>query len=281
MRARFKGADAKGYRRRRKAKIALELWAVDDVLATADSLLETALHLTLSELLALPILAAGEVAGAQVWMRLHQLTSAIDSIERGHDEAGYFAVARLELRGELDLLVARGSPDPVGVIAEIGGRVTVNAVQRTFTVADPAAAPVAPSPPVIEGASVALINGLGPTTANELAALTVPVTTMAELAVLDVDDPDIAADLSSPATVRGHVRRAQLILATFAGGLPAMPPAADAETIADLLTLSLGDLATLVERNMAYAGQLRDELLTLEILLKGSALATVTLGDFR
>ncbi len=128
VRARLRGAPAKGYKRRKPCRVELSISAWADSMATADQRLDAALQTTLKELIQLPNLEAGAVAGVQVWMRILQARAWLLSIERRVDpESDLFeARATLELRGDLDLLVAVGTPDPVGVIEKLAGAMKIN-----------------------------------------------------------------------------------------------------------------------------------------------------------
>lgn len=278
VRARIVGDPAKGYRRQRPCRIEIEIGAFDNDVDDVDDRLETALHVALAELVDLPILAADVVGGANVWMRVARARTSLEWIERtlAPDRPNWFrAAALIVLEGELDLLVAKGAPEPTSIIESIHGSVTENDDTADFIVdGQPSAPPVAPR--AIEGEPTSLVRGVSNAAATELAGLTPPVDTIAELAALDFEA--VFDDLSDPDMTRADRHKAQMILRF--PSLPSLPAAALVPTLADLLALTLDDFAALIEYELAYAITLRDELLTLDLLLKGSAMSSLTLGEF-
>ena len=128
VRARLRGAAARGYKRRKPCRIELLIDAWADDAATADARLDIALQTAFAQLVDLPNLEAGEVAGVSVWMRVAKARAWLLGIERRVDPTTELFESRalLELRGELDLLVAHGQPDPVGVIESIAGTTRID-----------------------------------------------------------------------------------------------------------------------------------------------------------
>ena len=61
--------------------------------------------------------------------------------------------------------------------------------------------------------------------------------------------------------------------------LPDLPPAALATTLAALLAMSTGEVASLTGLGAAWASRLLSEVLTLQVLLEASALTDIRLGD--
>ena len=276
VRARVQGDAAQGYRRRRRCQLNLELSAIDQDASDVDSWLETCLQTCLVALLRVPLLTAG--AHPNVHLRTDVRRSAIVSWERVRVESSnrLRATVVLELRGEFELIVASGTPEPIGVIESI---VHSAAVMGSTASPAPDHGGDPPVPRTIEGKLVTVLNSVSNAAKIELAGLSEPVTTLAELAALDVDA--VANELSDPTATHTHVHRAKLVLAVFADGLPLLPAPAEAESLADLLDLSLVLLGALTGLGTAYAADLRDELLTLGILLTGSAMGALALADFR
>jgi hypothetical protein len=275
VRTRVQGAAARGYRRRRRCSISFELNAIEPDLADVDAWLETAIQASLIRLLDLPVLTSS--AHANVQMRVQVTHSSLESIQRElvADISRFRATATFELRGELELIVATGTPEPVGIISSIELAPTISqpSPEPEAESAPPAPAPIRP----IMAKPVTMLADISNTTATELAELDPPVSTIAELTALDVD----AVSLTDAAAMRTHVKRAKLVLATFASGIPALPPAALTESLDDLLELSLIQLGALTGLGTEYAQHLREDLSTLDILLTDPAKGTLTLTDFR
>ncbi|MFV8750438.1 hypothetical protein ACNOYE_07790 [Nannocystaceae bacterium ST9] len=285
VRARLRGPAAQGYKRRKPCRIELVIsaWAEDG--ADADERLDIALQTTLAKLISLPNLEAGEFAGIPVWMRVLKARAWLLGVERRVDATSelFETRATLELRGELDLLVAKGTPEPVGVIEQIAGAMKVvrpgagPMVPETFNVTgQPNPPPAGPRP--IEAMTISLLDQLGAQAQSDFDGLSDPVATLTELATLDVDP--IVGELVNlgEAKVREFSHRASLVLAF--PELPPLAPAALANSLASLLALDPAELSTALDVGLGYAEFLLAELLTLQILLKGSALATLTLADF-
>lgn len=126
--ARLRGSATQGYKRRTPCRIelAISAWASEG--ASADQWLDLALQTALATLISLPNLEAGNFIGIPVWMRVLKARAWLLDIERRVDAstALFETRARLELRGELDLLVAQGPPEPVGIIEGIAGAMQID-----------------------------------------------------------------------------------------------------------------------------------------------------------
>lgn len=273
VRARVQGDPARGYRRRRRCTISLELCAIGAELVDVDAGLEVGLQASLIQLLDLPLLASG--LHPNVHIRIQVSLSALQSIERERmpSQDQFRATAALELRGEIELIVASGTPEPVGIIESIEFATAVHGPTNPAAPAQPE--PPEPRPLVAQPVTVVM----DPADATELANLDPAISTLAELAALDVDA--FANQLNNPTTTRTHVQRAKLVLAAFTAGIPQLPPAVDAKTIDELLAMNSSQLGALTGLGTAYAERLQGELLTLAILLTSAASAALTLADFR
>jgi hypothetical protein len=127
VRARIRGAEAAGYSRRQRCTMGLDLAAWATSITTADDRLGIVLHTTLAALIAVPILEANPVAGTGVSLRIISPRVLLAGLRRAiHDAPPLFhAHAELELRAELDLMVAHGAPEPVGIIEQVAHDITV------------------------------------------------------------------------------------------------------------------------------------------------------------
>ena len=121
VRARLRGPDAAGWSRRRRCTIELDIssWARD--MDDADDRLDIAMQVALSQLVDIPILEVGQAGGTEVWLRVISPRVWLTGMRREFDESANLCVAHaeIELRGELDVLVASGAPAPVGIIEEV------------------------------------------------------------------------------------------------------------------------------------------------------------------
>lgn len=126
-RARVRVAAASGYIRRSPATITLDLYAYTNDPTTADPLLEGALQVVLVQLDRAPYFAAQSIAGYGTSVRFSDFRAHVLHIERklANVETVVSCAARLELVGELDLLVPTGAPAPIDVIEQIDGEVMV------------------------------------------------------------------------------------------------------------------------------------------------------------
>lgn len=125
-RARVRVDATSGYQRRSPATLALDLNAYTRDLTTADSLIEDALQLVLVQLDRTPYFAFQNGTGLGTVVRFCDFRPHVVSLERTvlSFESVIACTARLELEGEIDLLVPSGAPTPVGIIESIEGEVT-------------------------------------------------------------------------------------------------------------------------------------------------------------
>jgi hypothetical protein len=121
VRARIRGAAAAGYSRRQRCTMGLALGVWATTLTDADDRLNIILQATLGALIAVPILEAGPIASAGVSLRVMSPRVWLKSMRREmHPDPKLFhAGVELELRAELDLVVGRGAPEPVGIIERV------------------------------------------------------------------------------------------------------------------------------------------------------------------
>ncbi len=261
VRARLRGDDAAGWQRRRPCTIELELgvWAGnrDD----ADARLDIALQVALAQMVAVPVLELDSIIGADVSLRLLSPRVWLSAMKRDlhRDPALHHASAQLEVRGELDALVARGAPAPIGVIEQV-----VVEEKRQLR--------------LIDSESIDVLAGIGPVSTTEFAGLTPPVGNLRELADLDVDA--IADQLSALSVhqVRAFVRQATTVLA-----FPMLPPLAAAvldERLANLAALSPANLATLMGTHMMSARFLLAKLDAVRGAVTADALTRLTLRHY-
>ena len=291
VRVRQRGTTIQGWKRRRRCTVTLELHGYAPQRSDADAQLNTALQVVLAELVELPMLAAVQVAGVQVWLRLRRPQAWLQGIERSllADPSLHLSRATLELRGEFDVLVGKGEPPPVGVIEQIAGSVAIDRADgapplpEAFDIAGQS--PAAPAgPPPVEGEAITLLATLGAQAEADFAGLTPPVTTLVELAALDLEAAVPQLQTLSEAKAAEFRQRAKLVLAfgsaPLLSSLPELPAPALATSLSDLLAQDLPTLSTNLGLGPAYALALRDELLTLTIVLTATALADLTLADF-
>ena len=120
---RTRGERSRGYQQRQPCQIDIEIavWAKNAV--EADSLVHTSLSAALAAYVDLDLIefANGEVQG--ISFRLLKPAAELHSIERSIEKGGnanfIHSMARLYLRGELELILALGVLAPEGVIEEI------------------------------------------------------------------------------------------------------------------------------------------------------------------
>lgn len=126
-RARVRTAAAAGYARRSPAKITLDLNIYTKDLTTAEPLLEDTLQIVLVQLHHAPYFAQQATAGLGTSVRFADFRAHLLSIERKLTvvETVVSCAARVELVGELDVMIPAGPPQPVGIIEEIEGEVVV------------------------------------------------------------------------------------------------------------------------------------------------------------
>jgi hypothetical protein len=119
VRALLLGAPARGFIERRRCELSLRLCARDPV--DLDALATAALAAALRTCVDLPDLEAAAAAGVR--MRLRRPVATLVSVERRAEPDGQSERARCDiellLRGEAELTVAVGVPDPVGRIAQV------------------------------------------------------------------------------------------------------------------------------------------------------------------
>ncbi|EDM74230.1 hypothetical protein PPSIR1_14775 [Plesiocystis pacifica SIR-1] len=285
VRARLRGDAAAGWKRRRPCALTLEISAWNNDSDDADAHLAVALQVALAELVELPNLETAAAPGVSVQLRVRKPRVWLDSVERQHiASANLFEFkATLTLRGELDVLVAKGEPPSVGVIESIEGQVSVNHADgeplepEAFVISgeDP---PLVVGPRPIESDDPALLLTVSTSVLSDLDGFTPPVTTIAALAELDI--PSIVDELVNVTEVKiGELRqRAKLVLAF--PHLPELPASALVPSLTTLINQDVETLAVMLDHGPAYAASLHAELLTLQILLKGSAMSSLTLADF-
>jgi hypothetical protein len=118
VRALLLGAPARGFIERRPCELSLLLCARDPV--DLDALATAALAAALRTCVDLPVLEAAPAAGVR--MRLRRPVATLIGIERSAEPNGQSERARCDikllLRGEAELTVAVGVPDPVDRIAQ-------------------------------------------------------------------------------------------------------------------------------------------------------------------
>ena len=277
VRARLRGAAAKGFKRRKQGRVDLRVSAWAKTMEDADTRLNIALQTSLPLLIDLPNLEAARVKNVQVLLRLLQARVWLLDIERSLEpnSALFEATARLQLCGELDQIVAIGTPDPVGVIEQLGWTLRID---RASSQPQPSVSPLGPRP--IEAMSIVLLDQVSPQTKADFAALSMPVETLGELARLDIEA--IVAELAklklTEPKVHEFKQRAGLLLEFIE--IPALEPASLDITISALLALDPAGLASLLGVDHGYAQLLSSQLWTAKILLKSSALASLKLSDF-
>lgn len=128
VRARIRGAEAAGYSRRQRCTMSLDVAVWATTMSSADDRLGVVLQTVLSALIAVPILETDPLQGAGVSLRMLSPRVWLTSMRRAaHAEppALFHAHAEIQLRGELDLMVAHGAPEPVGIIEQVAHDITV------------------------------------------------------------------------------------------------------------------------------------------------------------
>jgi hypothetical protein len=127
VRARIRGAAAAGYRRRQRCTVGLDLVVWAKAMTDVDNRLDIVLQVALRALVAVPILEAGQIPGVSVALRVISPRVWLMGMRRQVDiEPAFFhAHAAIELRGELDQVVAYGAPEPVGIIEQVAHDITV------------------------------------------------------------------------------------------------------------------------------------------------------------
>jgi hypothetical protein len=127
VRARIRGAQAAGYSRRQRCTMGLDLAVWATTMTTADDRLGVILQTTLAALITVPILEADPVAGTGVSLRIMSPRVLLTGMRRAMqtEPSLFHAHAEIELRAELDLMVAHGAPEPVGVIEQVAHDLTV------------------------------------------------------------------------------------------------------------------------------------------------------------
>lgn len=121
VRARLRGDDARGWHRRRRATMTLTIaaWARDN--DDSDGHCQLALHIALTQLVALPILKPPALPGLSVNTRALPVRTVLHSFERFADPGTGLVCAKATIQTlvELDLVVAHGAPALQGVIEQI------------------------------------------------------------------------------------------------------------------------------------------------------------------
>jgi len=120
---RMRGERSRGYQQRQPCQTDIEIvaWAKNAV--DADSLIQTSLSAALASFVDLDLFefTNGEVQG--ISYRLLKPVAELHNIERSTEKVGnanfIHSMARLYLRGELELILALGVPAPEGIIKEI------------------------------------------------------------------------------------------------------------------------------------------------------------------
>ncbi len=285
VRARLAGVRARGWAERRPCTIALELAAWAPSLADADTWLERALAAVLATLVELPNLESGRTLELGVGLRFVSSRSSLASerasgpsslvralLRRRDPERELFgAIAELELGGELDVLVARGAPEPVGLIKVVTSELELRRDDAKASAPERIAEhPVSPSGArPIEQLDIELLRTLGSKTRGELQQLSTAPSSLRELAELDVEAmADEVARLKFD--VRVFVCRARLALEFE---FPASTARPDEPSLAALLALTKAELAVYFSLDERRASDLHGRLPALAILFTDSALA--------
>ena len=127
--ARIQGDPAHGYTRRRPCVMELEIDVYGRNAQQVDTLLGGSTQVALATLTRAPRFTLAAVAGFTVLTRVIEPRSTVVSIERSDVTVGgnqvFVGALRLELEGQLDLLVANGDPTPTSFIESIEGTVEV------------------------------------------------------------------------------------------------------------------------------------------------------------
>ena len=121
VRALLLGAPARGHVERRPAELSLLITARADTAAALDVLVAAALAAALAACVAPPTLEEPLAAGARA--RLLRPTAALSGLSRSAETRGLVQLPRADLtlavRGDAELLVALGAPEPTSVIAAV------------------------------------------------------------------------------------------------------------------------------------------------------------------
>jgi hypothetical protein len=127
VRARLRGAEAAGYSRRQRCTVGLDLAVWAETMASADDRLAEVLQAALAALIAVPILETDPLAGAGVSLRILSPRVWLTGMRRAVqlEPELFHAHAELQLRAELDQMVAHGAPEPVGIIEQVAHDLTV------------------------------------------------------------------------------------------------------------------------------------------------------------
>lgn len=119
--AMFLGQRAAGYHERRAAELTLAITARAATVEELDALLAAALAAALKASVAPPTFEGPPVAGVRV--RLLRAAAALAALHRHSEQRGDAELPRADLefvlRGEAELLIALGAPEPVSVIAAV------------------------------------------------------------------------------------------------------------------------------------------------------------------
>ncbi|MFO1432410.1 MAG: hypothetical protein U1F76_20090 [Candidatus Competibacteraceae bacterium] len=119
----LRGERARGYRETLPCRIAIELAAWAETAPQADKLLTPSIAAVLTAFIDLDVLELAQDDKTGIYLRLLKPVARIQSIERSAEpvaQAHYIrSLARLQLRGELELTLMLGAPPAVGVIEEI------------------------------------------------------------------------------------------------------------------------------------------------------------------
>jgi hypothetical protein len=127
VRARIRGAEAAGYSRRQRCTMGLDLAVWASSMTTADERLGVILQTVLAGLITVPILESDPVAGTGVSLRIMSPRALLTGMRRAMqtEPSLFHAHAEIELRAELDIMVAHGAPEPVGIIEQVAHDITV------------------------------------------------------------------------------------------------------------------------------------------------------------
>lgn len=127
VRARVHTAAAAGYAQRSPATITLDLVAYTKDLTTAEPLIEDTLQIVLVQLHHAPYFAQQSTTGLGALVRFVDHRPHVLYLERKLQgvETVVSCAARVELVGELDIMIPAGPPAPMGVIEQLEGEVVV------------------------------------------------------------------------------------------------------------------------------------------------------------
>lgn len=121
VKTRLRGVDAPGWQHQRDGQIHLDIDAWATTMAVADANLATALNVALSRMVELPVLEMSQTSNIDVWLRFQAPNIWLLDMDRSRHAsvAVLNAHASVTLRGTLDVLVARGTPAPFGIIDSV------------------------------------------------------------------------------------------------------------------------------------------------------------------